>query len=93
MRKIWFVLAAICLALALLPGCSEKEKERFQDAPQAEERNDAEATVIEFPDGFSNAAGKCDGPNYIYVLFKNNGAYGAITAVKDDPRCTNAPPG
>ena len=93
MRKIWFVLAAICLALALLPGCSEKEKERFQDAPTADERNSDEAVVIEFPDGFSNVAGKCDGPNYLYSGYKVDANLSAIAVVTDDPRCTDAPPG
>lgn len=40
------------------------------------------------PDGFSNLASKCDGPNRVYVIFHNDSAYGAVAVVANDPRCT-----
>jgi hypothetical protein len=42
------------------------------------------------PDGFSNVAHKCDGPDMVYVIFHNDGAYGSVAIAPNDPRCTGA---
>lgn len=44
--------------------------------------------MIEMPDGFSNIASKCDGPNRVYVVFHSDSAYGSVAVVANDPRCT-----
>lgn len=76
-------------AILLLASCSDKATEPFKDAPRAGESNDSPAQVINMPDGFSNLAGKCDGPNYVYTSYHGDSAYAAIAVVKDDPRCTD----
>lgn len=89
MRKWFFVIGICFIGLAFLPGCSEKTQEPFRDAPTAQERNTSPAIVIEMPDGFSNVAGKCDGPNYLYVAFKGDMNRASIAVVPNDPRCDN----
>jgi len=79
-------LVAAGIAVLALAGCA-KAREPFQDAPTADRRNSAPAQVIEFPDGFSNMAGKCDGPNYVYSSFHGNANRTAIAVVPNDPRC------
>lgn len=88
-RSLWLIaLIVVCLAiLVIASACSEKTKEPFRDAPQSGVRNSAPAVIIEMPDGFNNLAGKCDGPNYIYVPYHGDRAYAAVGTVKDDPRC------
>ena len=82
------VVAVAALAALTLTGCgSSKLSEQFQDAPRGI-NNELAADTITFPDGFSNVATKCDGPNRIYVVFKGDAAYGAISVVPNDPRCT-----
>lgn len=81
----WRVAAATVVALLALSGCA-KMTEPFKDAPRGE-TNDSPADLITFPDGFSNVAHKCDGPNMVYVIFKNDSAYGSVDVVANDPRC------
>lgn len=83
-RKL--IAAALFLGLCLGSGCSEKQQEKFRDAPRAE-NNDEPAETMTMPDGFSNVAHKCDGPNMVYVIFKGDSAYGSIDVVPNDPRC------
>jgi hypothetical protein len=74
------------LLVLSLAGCS-KATEPFRDAPRGA-TNTTPADIITNPDGFSNVAAKCDGPNRVYVAFHGNSAYGAVAVVKDDPRCS-----
>jgi hypothetical protein len=51
-------------------------------------RNNDPAVVGSMPDGFGNWAAKCDGPNMVYTLFHQDSAYGGISVVPNDPRCS-----
>ena len=85
MKKFAATLAAI--TLLSLAGCDySKANEPFQDAPTGA-NNGAPADLIRMPDGFSNVATKCDGPNRVYVIFHGDSAYGSVAVVPNDPRC------
>ncbi len=84
-RTIALALAALATASAV-SGCGMKAAEPFKDAPRGAS-NTAPADTITMPDGFSNVASKCDGPNRVYVIFKGDRAYGSIAVVANDPRC------
>jgi len=86
MKRIFVALGIGALAIAALGGCSNKGTEWNKDAPISE-RDDSGASVLNFPDGFSNVATKCDGPNRVYVIFHSSGSYGSISVVPNDPRC------
>ena len=49
--------------------------------------NAPDGSVVNFPDGFTNVAVKCDGPNRVYSAYHGDGKYAAVTVVADDPRC------
>lgn len=51
--------------------------------------NQAGAKLFQMPDGFSNFAGKCDGPNMVYTLYHGGSAYGGIAVAPNDPRCVD----
>lgn len=87
-NKMRYAALLLVPFVLLVASCSKKATEQFRDAPRGTHTNTAPATVVEMPDGFSNLSGKCDGPDYVYVIFHNNSPYGSITAVKDDARCT-----
>lgn len=77
----------IVAGLSLLIGaCGAKATEPFRDAGKGQ-TNDTKADLLTFPDGFSNAATKCDHGNRVYVVFKNDNAYGSIAVVAQDPTC------
>ena len=80
-------LAALALlgALMLSTGCA-KMTEPFKDAPRGE-TNSERADLITFPDGFSNAATKCDHGNRVYVLYHNDNPYGSIAVVPNAEGC------
>lgn len=80
------VLGIAASALVLGVGCSQKSVEPFRDAPTGA-RNNGAADLMSFPDGFSNVAAKCDGPNRVYVAFKGDANRAAIAVVANDPRC------
>lgn len=82
------VLAAAVTGLLVLglSGCSGKAMEQFKDA-KVGDRNTESADTMTFPDGFSNVATKCDGPNRVYVIFHGDSAYGSIAVVPNDERC------
>lgn len=84
MRKL---LLIVLLSVALLPiaGCT-KALEPFKDAPRGA-TNSQPADIITMPDGFSNVATKCDGPNRVYVVFHGDSAYGSVEVAPNDPRC------
>lgn len=84
-------VAAIGIAgtvLSTAVACSNKSQQTYNDAPRTAVQNDAPATVGNMPDGFSNFARKCDGPDMVYTIFHNDSPYGAIAVVANDPRCT-----
>lgn len=86
-RHVGIVVAAtIALVLLLITTGCAKFMEPFQDAPTA--GHDASSSrVIEQPDGFSNAAEKCDGYGHLIITtYHGDKAYAAV-AVINDPRC------
>lgn len=86
MKKYLGIIGCIIVAGLGVMSCSKAE-EPFKDAPKQPTRNDDPAQIIEMPDGFSNVAGKCDGPNYVYVAFKGDSNRAAIGIAPNDPRC------
>lgn len=85
-RSLAVAAAALVGGVALVGCGTQKISEPFRDAPRGA-TNSAPADVIEMPDGFSNAATKCDHGNRIYVIFKQDSAYGAVSVVPQDPTC------
>jgi PBP1b-binding outer membrane lipoprotein LpoB len=83
-RKTTTVVAA---AVLLAAGCTAKATEPYNDAPRSGTENSTPADVVTFPDGFSNVASKCDGPNRVYVAFHADAPYAALAVVPGDPRC------
>lgn len=83
MKKIAGLLIVPLLALS---ACA-KGVEPFKDADRGA-TNDSSADTLTFPDGFSNAATKCDHGNRVYVLFKGDNPYGGVAVVPNDPTCT-----
>ena len=75
-----------------LAACSNKASQDYNDAPRTAVQNGAPATVGNMPDGFSNWARKCDGPDMVYVLLHSDSAYGGISVVANDPRCAGTTP-
>lgn len=90
-RRLAALVGAVALGgLALvttLGACSNKSQQVYNDAPRTAVQNGAPATVGNMPDGFSNWARKCDGPDMVYVLYHGDGAYGGISVALNDPRC------
>ena len=80
------IAAAVALVLMGVAGCS-KYTEPYRDAPRGA-TNTSPADVMTFPDGFSNVAAKCDGPNRVYVAFKADDNRAAIAVAVNDPRCS-----
>ena len=81
------VVGAIAAASLTLAGCDlNKVQEPFHDAERGA-TNSSPMYVIEMSDGFSNVGTKCDHGNRIYVLFKGDNAYGAVSVVPKDETC------
>jgi hypothetical protein len=75
----------VLVLLLITTGCA-KFAEPFKDAPTAG-HNGSAALVIEQPDGFSNAAEKCDGFGHLIITtYHGDKAYAAV-AVINDSRC------
>jgi hypothetical protein len=85
-KTILTTTAALALIAATLTGCS-KFTEPFKDAPRSGVDNGQPADLIRMPDGFSNAATKCDHGNRIYTAYHGDSAYAAIFVVPQDPTC------
>ena len=83
--KKFLVISTALVATFGMSACG-KMAEPFQDAERAG-TNNAPADTITFPDGFSNAATKCDNGNRVYVLFHGDNPYGGIAVVPNDPSC------
>jgi hypothetical protein len=81
-------IALALVSLLFVTSCAgmDKATEQYKDAPRGKADNSA-ADTINFPDGFSNVAVKCDGPNRVYVAFKGNDNRAAIAVVGNDDRC------
>jgi hypothetical protein len=86
MKRTIALVASLAVAGALMAGCTGKYTEQFRDASRADD-NAGPADTIEFPDGFSNAATKCDHGNRLYVLFHQDSPYGGLAVVPQDPTC------
>lgn len=78
-------IAALIAAVVLAAGGCAKYAEPFKDAPRSTVDNGQPADLIRFPDGFSNAATKCDHGNRIYVAYHGDSPYAAIAVVPADP--------
>lgn len=85
-KRIIIGLAGVTLAGIALVGCGDKQREWMKDSPIAA-RDNTPADVFNMPDGFSNFAAKCEGPNRVYVAFKGDANRAAIAVVPNDPRC------
>lgn len=85
-RRAAIAAAIAAVALAFLTGCS-KYSEPFKDAPRSGHDNGSPADLIRMPDGFNNAATKCDHGNRIYVTYHGDSKYAAIAVVPQDPTC------
>ena len=79
--------AAIVVGALALTGCGVKYTEPFKDAPRSHNDNGAPADLIRMPDGFSNAATKCDHGNRIYTAYHGDNRYASIAVVPNDPTC------
>lgn len=86
-RKFAIGFAGLAAGLILIGAGCEKTVEPFRDAPRGAV-NDKAADFLTFPDGFSNVATKCDGPNRVYVIFKGDEPRGSIAVAANDARCT-----
>lgn len=89
MKRVFITTAAIA-AMVSLSACG-KMLEPYQDAERGVS-NSAPADTLNFPDGFSNAATKCDNGNRVYVLYHGDAAYGSIAVVPQDPSCKAGTP-
>jgi hypothetical protein len=91
MRSTTIRIAAAALAatagVAVLAGCGDKAAEPFKDAPRSHVDNGSPADLIRMPDGFSNAATKCDHGNRIYTAYHGDHLYASIAVVPADPTC------
>lgn len=85
MNKLVTAASVAVLTIAALTGCA-KANEPFNDAKRGTENN-TPADVVTMPDGFSNAATKCDHGNRIYILFHGDSTYGSVAVVPADPTC------
>ena len=87
-RKLAIIAAVIGVGVLLTAGSCDtgKAAQPYQDADVADV-NKGPADQITMPDGFSNAATKCDHGNRLYVLFHADAAYGGIAVVPNDPTC------
>ena len=83
-------LAGFTLFAGVGAASCDKANEPFKDAPRGQTNNDT-ADIVTMPDGFSNAATKCDHGNRIYSIFHGDHTYGSITVVPKDPTCPAGP--
>jgi hypothetical protein len=87
-RTLPVKMVVVTLAvIVIMSACSDKATERFRDGPRSDIVNDDPADIIEFPDGFSNLATKCDHGNRVYTAFKADNNRAAITVSPRDPSC------
>lgn len=83
------IIPVALITVALTAGCQlggDKANEPFKDAPR-NGTNNGPAKVITMPDGFGNAAFKCNGKDGVYTLYHGNSVYGSIAVVPNDSQC------
>lgn len=85
--KLGLAAAGATACALTLAGCGNKATQYWNDSPRSPKVNDAPAQVIAMPDGFNNAATKCDNGNRLYVSFHGDSSYAAIAVVPHDPTC------
>ena len=90
-QKLGAAVGAIAITVALgATGCvssTAKSNQNGLDAGQYDKADMTKAITIVMPDGFSNVAAKCVGHEGIYVIFHNDGSYGAVSTQPNDPNC------
>lgn len=84
MKKRFIVIPLTLASIISLSACEQE-----QDAP-VNSRDKTAATLMNMPDGFSNVAHKCDGPNMVYTVFHGDSSYGSVAVAPNDPRCKTA---
>lgn len=80
------IAATVLAGGLLLSAACGKIAEPFKDADRGV-TNDSPADTLTFPDGFSNAATKCDHGNRVYVLYHGDHPYGSIAVVPSAKDC------
>jgi hypothetical protein len=90
MRYRYAVAALVAVGALLLGGCSNYT-EPFKDADRGKS-DDSPADILLMPNGFSNIASKCDGPNRVYSIYHGDNPYGAVAVAPNDPRCNEEQP-
>lgn len=81
-RRLALIGVPVVLVAGLAAGCGDKANEPYKDAPRTDETNGEPASIVRFPDGFSNIATKCDHGNRLYVAFKGDDNRAAIAVVQ-----------
>jgi hypothetical protein len=86
--SIGMLLVMAAMVMIALVACSDTGKgmQPYQDA-KVSGANKEPAIVGTMPDGFSNFAAKCDGPNMVYVVYHGDSVYASLDVVANDPRC------
>jgi hypothetical protein len=79
---VWPLLAIAVGSLAFVACGSDMQE--FNDAGRLA-NNDAKAITISMPDGFTNVAAKCVGPDLLYAAINTNGR--AIAVSPQHPWC------
>lgn len=84
------LFGTVAVVIGLTIGASAcGEIEEYQDAPIGD-RNTGSADIMDFPDGFSNVAAKCDGTTRVYSSTNGGNSTGRALAVSpNDPKCAN----
>jgi len=88
MKTLLATFVATVAAVLALSACGESTQDSGVN-----NRDTGPADLINMPDGYSNVAHKCDGPNMVYVIYHGSfaegpKAYGSLAVVANDPRCT-----
>lgn len=85
--RVGLAVLALVGIIGSTAGACDKFVEPFKDAPRSGVDNARPADVVQMPDGFSNAATKCDHGNRVYVAYHGDRAYASIFVVPQDPTC------
>lgn len=81
-------LAVVLTALLFVACSSDPNQTTFGETGQdagVSRRDDSPAVVINFPNGYSNVAFKCNGTTGVYSTKNDNGR--AVAAVANDGAC------
>jgi hypothetical protein len=87
--KRWKATLTVAVMLTGLTACTpgDKAAQPYQDSPRTGQVNNKPADIITMPDGFTNLASKCDGPNRVYVAYHGDSNYASVFVVPNDSRC------